>query len=297
MIRGGRLSDSFYTLLNPHCAFSPQCVRIHGIREEDVADAPTFPEIWDGMLRRIGSLPLVAHNASFDMAVLEKLISIWRVDPAPLKYTCTVRLSRALCPDAPSHRLPAVCSYLRLPRFDHHNAADDARACARICLALARLAGADSMDELLDAAGVRWKAIPAHSLPEKGPGRRPSARPRKAALSPGGLGEDWQAESPPACEPMFEGLCFAFTGELNAMHRSAAEGAVQARAGTVLGGVSRKLNVLVVGDQQSAFVRGPYSTKHRKALELREKGCPIEIIDEAAFLRWLRGGLPDALRR
>ena len=314
VIRGGRIAEDYYTLMNPRCAFSPQCIRIHGIREADVAGAPTFPEVWGEMLRHIGGLPLVAHNAAFDMGVLEKLFSIWGVEPVPIQYACTVRLSRALCPDAPSHRLPDVCNYLRLPRFAHHNAADDARACARICLALARRSGADSLDELLDAAGVRWKGLPT----QKGTGRRPHATTRKAALPAQGSGEtrpastpfsedpgdrrapsrkaDALPESPAPGGPSFEGLAFVFTGELRAMARSAAEGAVQARAGTVLGGVSRKANVLVVGVQDPAVVRGAHSAKHRKALELKEAGLPIEIIDEAAFLKWLRGD-PDALGR
>jgi DNA polymerase-3 subunit epsilon len=284
VIRGGRIADSYYTLMNPRCAFSPQCIRIHGIREADVVDAPTFPEVWGEMLRRIGSLPLVAHNAAFDMGVLERLFSIWGVEPVPVRYACTVRLSRALCPEAPSHRLPDVCATLRLPRFDHHNAADDARACARICLSLARQSGADSLDDLMAAAGVRWKAIPAHPLPEKAQRARPLAPARRA-------------EGPAACGPVFEGMSFVFTGELNAMARGAAEEAVLRRAGTVLGGVSRKVSVLVVGAQDPAVVRGAYSTKHLKALELRRTGYPIEIIDEAAFLLWLRGDGTGARQR
>ena len=296
VVRGGRLTDSYYTLMNPHCAFSPQCIRIHGIREADVADAPTFPEIWGEMLCHIGSLPLVAHNAAFDMGVLERLFSIWRVEPVPIRYTCTVRLSRALCPEAPSHRLPDMCATLRLPRFAHHNAEDDARACARICLSLAHHVGADSLDELMAAAGINWKAIPAEPRPKKGAGRKP----RRSEFSPEGndaARRPSQKEENMIFEPVFDGMSFVFTGELSAMARSAAEEAVQKRAGTVLGGVSRKVNVLVVGVQDPTVVRGPYSTKHRRALELRRTGAPIEIIDEAAFLLWLRGDGIDARQR
>ena len=290
VVRGGRLTDSYYTLMNPHCAFSPQCIRIHGIREADVADAPTFPEIWGEMLRHIGSLPLVAHNAAFDMGVLERLFSIWRVEPVPIKYTCTVRLSRALCPEAPSHRLPDMCATLRLPRFAHHNADDDALACARICLSLAHLVGANSLDELMAAANVQWKAIPTQ---KKGANRAPRRAPEGNGAAP----RPSRKEETIVFEPVFEGMSFVFTGELNAMARSAAEEAVQRRAGTVLGGVSRKVNVLVVGIQDPAVVRGPYSTKHKRALELKRTGAPIEIIDEAAFLLWLRGDGMDARQR
>jgi energy-coupling factor transporter ATP-binding protein EcfA2 len=264
----------------------------------------------------------IESEREFGMSVLERLFAIWRVDPVPIRYACTVRLSRALCPDAPSHRLPDVCAHLRLPRFAHHDAADDAKACARICLELARLSGADSLDALMAAARVPWKAIPSHSIQATASTRKTAPltdgfeKSRDGAPFPDVFGEAGRAsksfpenraerrrapsrgaESPAACGPVFEGMCFVFTGELDAMERAAAEEAVQNRAGTVLGGVSRKVSVLVVGAQNPAIVRGAYSTKHQRALELRRTGHPIEIIDEAAFLLWLKRGLPESLRR
>jgi NAD-dependent DNA ligase len=143
------------------------------------------------------------------------------------------------------------------------------------------------LPKLLAAAGAAWKSIPTRPRPEKSAVRRPYAAARRADAAP---------ESA-ACKPFFEGMSFVFTGELSAMARGAAEEAVMRRAGTVLGGVSRKVSVLVVGVQDPTVVRGAHSTKHQRALELRQAGHPIEIIDEAAFLLWLRGGLPDAVRR
>jgi len=290
VVRDGRIAETYYSLMNPRCAFSPQCIRIHGIREADVKNAPIFPEIWDEMLRHMEGLPLIAHNASFDMGVLERLFSIWQVDPVERRYACTVKLSRALCSGASSHRLPDMCDYFRLPDFVHHNAAEDARACALICLAMARRIGADSLEDLLRAAGQRWNAIPkGHPCPEdRGPLWRHAAAPRRAAPE--------TRTGAYACGPVFEGVAFVFTGELTSMDRSIAQRAVEERAGTVLGGVSKRTNVLVVGVQDPRTVRGPYSTKHLKALELKEKGCPIEIIDENAFLGWLRGDLPNIQR-
>jgi DNA polymerase III subunit epsilon len=291
VVRGGRIVDSYYSLMNPMCAFTPQCIRIHGIREADVADAPTFPQIWDDMLRHMGGLPLIAHNASFDMGVLERLFSIWQVDPAYQKYACTLKLSRALCTGASSHRLPDICDYFHLPDFAHHNAGDDARACALICLAMARRIGADSMDDLLRAAGLRWSAmLSSNYFPEDPDGER-------LQNTPGHQGAPVAQEDHFACGPVFEGMSFVFTGELASMERLAAQKAVELRAGTVLGGVSKKTNVLVVGVQDPGVVHGPFSTKHGKALELKEKGCSIRIIDENAFLDWLHGDLPKMLRR
>ncbi|NAP01239.1 hypothetical protein FRY77_35445, partial [Halomonas sp. MG34] len=38
--------EEYYSLINPITAFSPFNVRVHGITDRDVEDAPTFPEIW-----------------------------------------------------------------------------------------------------------------------------------------------------------------------------------------------------------------------------------------------------------
>ena len=43
---------------------------IHGITEKDVAKAPEFEEFWPTAREFIGSSPMVAHNAGFDMGVL-----------------------------------------------------------------------------------------------------------------------------------------------------------------------------------------------------------------------------------
>ena len=282
VVRNGCVAGSFYTLLNPKVPFAPQCIRIHGIREADVKSAPTFPEAWDEMRRHMGQLPLIAHNASFDIGVLDRLFSIWRVDPVPVRYACTLRLSRALCPGAPSHRLNDLCDYFRLPDFAHHNAEADARACALLVLEMARRRGADSLDALLRAANLRWSALPVCARTPAGSAARPTAATESARE---------------ACAPVFEGISFVFTGELSSMERQAAERAVQLRAGTVLGGVSRKTGVLVVGEQDPRVVRGPCSTKHARALELRDKGCAIEIVGEKVFLDWLRGDALELLRR
>jgi hypothetical protein len=80
------------------------------------------------------------------------------------------------------------------------------------------------------------------------------------------------------------------------MERQRAFKEVEAHAGNVLNSISKKANFLVVGMQDPNIIRGQYSTKHMKALELKNKGCPIEIVDENTFLDWLFGESLDLLR-
>lgn len=64
--------ESFYTLVNPFDYFSKTNIAVHGIKPEDVKDAPSFAYVYPYMLQFIDGLPVVAHNAAFDMNVLHQ---------------------------------------------------------------------------------------------------------------------------------------------------------------------------------------------------------------------------------
>ena len=63
---------TFRTLINPGRAVSADTVRITGITDDDLKDAPPFeaPEVIDAFLEFIGDATLVAHNAGFDRGFL-----------------------------------------------------------------------------------------------------------------------------------------------------------------------------------------------------------------------------------
>jgi DNA polymerase-3 subunit epsilon len=159
VVQNGKIVDEFSSLINPKLPFSPQCVRVHGINLRDVVDAPTFPQIWDKLLEMIGDKPLIAHNAAFDIPVLERLLYVWHLEPIERKYSCTLKLSRKLCSCAYSYRLGDLCKERQLSDFTLHNAGDDARACAQLCISLAEGTQSDSLDELLSIAGISWDTI------------------------------------------------------------------------------------------------------------------------------------------
>jgi hypothetical protein len=66
-VRGGELTDSFHTLVNPEIPIPPFIVGLTGIDDAMVAGAPKFAEIADDFLNFIGDSVLVAHNARFDL--------------------------------------------------------------------------------------------------------------------------------------------------------------------------------------------------------------------------------------
>lgn len=107
---------------------------IHGITYEMVKDAPTFYELWSDISDIIENSPLlVAHNSSFDMGVLNSLITINGIETRIPEAYCTYKSARTLLPNLKNYKLSTLCSYFSIP-LNHHEALSDARAAAKIAI-------------------------------------------------------------------------------------------------------------------------------------------------------------------
>lgn len=92
----GEISDKFYSLVNPECEFNYKNINIHGISPLSVANAPTFPEIWDSIKEQFKSSIIIAHNATFDLCVLKKTLNHYDIDTYNCFYVCTLDLARII---------------------------------------------------------------------------------------------------------------------------------------------------------------------------------------------------------
>lgn len=68
------------TLVKPSKPIPEDATRIHGITNEMVADAPTWPEIHDQVRKIIAARPLVIFNASYDTRILEQTARLHGLD-------------------------------------------------------------------------------------------------------------------------------------------------------------------------------------------------------------------------
>ncbi len=104
---------------------------IHGITWDDVAGQPHFGQLWPQIRLYLEGQVIAAHNARFDLSVFFALIrqyqlGFWR------GYTVdSVTVARKIWPMLDNHQLQTVAAHLNIP-LDHHDAASDANACARI---------------------------------------------------------------------------------------------------------------------------------------------------------------------
>lgn len=153
-------------LIRPKGCFDLNNVAIHGITADHVAEEPTFAELWDEVHSEIRGMPLVAHNAGFDISVLRHTLDNYELQYPILDYYCTRAISRALWPTLPSYGLELVSHYLGLP-FTRHAVEEDAMACAAIVLRGCSEIGVADLTQLAEHFMIRCGHLypgPVHPL-------------------------------------------------------------------------------------------------------------------------------------
>jgi DNA polymerase-3 subunit epsilon len=121
----GQEVERFETLLNPERTISSYITGITGITTEDIERAPTFAEIAQKLLELLQGSIFVAHNARFDYGFVRnefKRIGIHFT----AKQLCTVKLSRRLFPEYPTHHLDAIMQRFAISCTMRHRALSDA---------------------------------------------------------------------------------------------------------------------------------------------------------------------------
>ena len=129
---GGRVVDRFQSLMNAGVHIPSFITQLTGITNDMVAHAPAAEVVMRDAARFVGSVPMVAHNASFDRRYWQAELAL-AGEPAPHAFACTVLLSRRLYPQAPSHKLGSLVDFFRLPRTGQaHRAMADANMAAAL---------------------------------------------------------------------------------------------------------------------------------------------------------------------
>lgn len=149
-VRSGQIVDHGSWLCQPpagHAAFGVWNIKIHGITPDKVAGQPTFAERIPDLLARLDGLPVLAHNAKFDISVLRQALEACGRTHHVAAHHCTMEWSKKLL-QLPTYKLPAVCKQLGVTLDQHHEAGSDALSAANVALRLAETVGASTVAEL-----------------------------------------------------------------------------------------------------------------------------------------------------
>ena len=253
----GKLIEEWSSLINPEDYFDGFNVRIHGIRENDVAGSPTFPEIAEVLSGFLTGNVSVCHT-HFDRVSLGRSFARYKLQELETVWLDSARVARRTWKECASsgYGLANVCQLIGY-EFKHHDALEDAKAAAQVVLAASKETG-------LDIAG--WLKRVNHPID-------PSQSSAGYAIKRDGNPEG----------PLF-GEVLVFTGSLQVPRREAADLAAAVGC-SVAAGVTKETTILVVGDQDILKLAGKSkSSKHLKAERLMSKGQAIRILKESDFV-------------
>ncbi len=130
-VKNGKILERFNTFVNPETSIPEEIVKLTGITDEMVADAPLIEETMQKFLGFIGDRLLVAHNANFDVGFIRHFAQQCKLS-FNNSYLDSLALSRFLNGSLKNHKLDTLAKYYALGDFNHHRACDDAEMLAAI---------------------------------------------------------------------------------------------------------------------------------------------------------------------
>lgn len=264
-VRDGKICGQSHCLVRPRpLYFDDWNVRIHGITEGAVKNAPEFADLWPSLDALVEGSIIVAHNAAFDLSALRSALDEYRLPYPRLSYFCSLAIARKVWPQYSSHKLSVLAYELQIP-LKHHDAESDAAAAAKIVLRAASELGVSSMEALAQACGIT-----------------------AGSLYPGGYSpccaEIYRVDSKEiplstrvrlvADSHLLDGKTFVFTGALANYTRDQAAHLIEDAGGKVSGSVSKKTSFVVAGDDAGS--------KLDKAVSLG-----VKVISEAELIAML----------
>lgn len=132
----GEIKNEYYSLVRPpKNKYMWQTTRVHGIKAKDTAFSPTFQDLYPVLAPLLTGQYMVAHNESFDRAVLQQTMKLYGLNYnallLPETWACTSNIYRQK--GFLKTKLSICCELMEIP-LAHHDALSDARASALLYL-------------------------------------------------------------------------------------------------------------------------------------------------------------------
>jgi DNA polymerase-3 subunit epsilon len=162
-VRGLEIAETFETLVNPGTALPSFVAALTGIREQELRRAPRSEIALRRFLAFVGDAPLVAHNARFDVAFLDKEVERLTGRRCAAPVLDTVWLARRLLAQRSERfSLARLAHFFGVSVEPCHRALPDALATAEVLVSLMGLAqerGARTVGDLVELAAPRARQL------------------------------------------------------------------------------------------------------------------------------------------
>jgi DNA polymerase-3 subunit epsilon len=142
-IDGGRvrLEESLYRIVKPPIELPPESIVVHGIRPDDVADAPELGDVGDELVEALAGRALVAHAAWIELSFLNRFFAKnrrrWKAAIDVLDLASRLAPLEGASARPSSQRLVDLAARYDVPPALTHHAFGDALTTAQLFLVLA----------------------------------------------------------------------------------------------------------------------------------------------------------------
>lgn len=166
----------FHRYINPERDSHPDALRVHGLTTAFLSDKPKFADIAGEFLAFIAGAELLAHNASFDVGMLDAELARLQLPPLAShvsRVTDTLEMAKRLYPGQ-QNTLNALCRRLGVDNSNRtlHGAVMDAQLLADVYIGMTRgqnsllgdggnVAGVQVLGERQDLSALQLAVLPA----------------------------------------------------------------------------------------------------------------------------------------
>ena len=243
--------------VDPEGYFLEELMEFHGISEESVIGALTFPQV-HAILSDLLPGRVVLGHSHFDRVSLGQATAKYGLPSLTPTWLDTLRVARRAWPERRGnggHGLRALANHCGI-EFKHHSAIEDARCAGQVFLQACHVSGF-SLEQWLTRVE-----------------------------QPVNIADPLYPEGNP--EGHLFGEIVVFTGQLSLSRGEMAKLAAVAGC-RVDDGVTKHTTLVVVGIQDAMRLKGArVSSKHQKALDLIGKGKSLRIITESDLMLLLK---------
>lgn len=276
MVKDFEVVDTFYTLLQPPGnRYDSRNIEVHGIMPMDTMLSDPFSSVAPKILKLFNqSHFVIAHNAKFDLGVFYNS-SNKMTAYKDFRYLDSIEISNPAAIGI-SGSLKERSKFFNIPNDSHHNALNDAIVCAQIVIESLKSKDMNLVEYLLSYPEIRIYNY--SSLYQKNLFRNPNYESVNTdTLKPTQLSGNGSLSD----------KIFVFTGEFNYGKQALMQEVVN-QGGIIKQSTVKNTDYLIVGQQDPKIVRSGISVKHRKALELVERGSSLKILDETQIKKLLK---------
>ena len=131
-IKNGEITDRFDELINPGRKLPEKIIELTNITDEMLEDKDTEENVTKRFMEFIGDLPMVAHNAKFDIGFISAAYNKYNLGEFSNTVLDTMSMARMLYPNWKNHKLSTLVKQLEVPWDEdaHHRADYDSEGTA-----------------------------------------------------------------------------------------------------------------------------------------------------------------------